>query len=51
MTFRHFKTIKEAKAFIATKNGFPELIIVKKKRKHPKPFSVGTRLSFLHFDH
>ncbi len=49
--FRHFKTLKEARAYIAEKDphGFSGLAYKKKKGKHAKPYMVGTPLSFLHF--
>ena len=46
--FRHFKTLKEAKAHIAA-NPHRDLTYKKHKGKRPKPYQVGTRLSFLHF--
>ena len=57
--FRHFKTLKEARAYIAEKDphGFSGLTYKKKKGKaagkptlqFQRPYMVGTPLSFLHF--
>ncbi len=51
MIFRHFKTLKEARAHIAKVDptGHKNLVYRKKKGKHKKPYMVGTPLSFLHF--
>jgi len=49
MNFRHFKTLKEAKAYIASRPNYERLYYRKKKGKHKKPYIVGTHLSFLNF--
>ena len=49
MNFRHFKTLKEARAYIASQPDSAGLYYRKKKGKHEKPYMVGTALAFLHF--
>lgn len=49
MNFRHFKTLKEAKAYIQSRPSYERLVYRKKKGKHRKPYMVGTQLAFLHF--
>lgn len=48
MNFRHFKTLKQAKQYIASRTG-EQLYYRKKKGKSKKPYMVGTALAFLHF--
>lgn len=50
MNFRHFKTLKQAKAHIAKNDrGFGRLVYRRKKGKHATPYMVGTPLAFLHY--
>ena len=47
--FRHFKTLKEAKAHIAAKDPHGFTGLTYRKGGGAKPYKVGTRLAFLHF--
>tara|TARA_R110000850_G_scaffold109320_8_gene222174 strand:+ start:158 stop:301 length:144 start_codon:yes stop_codon:yes gene_type:complete len=46
MNFRHFKTLKEAKAHIAAA---PDVLVYRKYKNRAKPYMVGSSLAFLHF--
>jgi hypothetical protein len=48
MNFRHFATLREAKAHIAA-NPHSNLTYRKKHGKHAKPYAVATTLTHLHF--
>ena len=50
MNFRHFKTLKEAKDYMAAHPYNPGGSLVYRRYKNrKKPYVVGTQLAFLHF--
>lgn len=50
MNFRHFETLREAKAYIKEADPHGDKLVCRKKHgKHAKPYAVATRLTHLHF--
>ena len=49
--FRHFKTLKQVRAYMKETDPYSvqRLVYRKKKGKHAKPYTVGSQLDFLHF--
>lgn len=49
MNFRHFATLKQAKAHIAKHNGVGGPLVYRRYKNRTKPYVVGTQMAFLHF--
>jgi len=48
--FKHFETLRAAKAYISEQGiAGKELLVRKKHGKHAKPYAVATSLEHLHF--
>lgn len=47
MNFRHFKTLKQVRAYMTDHPH--DRLVYRRYKNRAKPYMVGTQLSFLHF--